>query len=186
MYYGLLNKTFDSKFAKSQILEFAQDKQFLVSNFVNDFSNAESGDVLLVPNISYFGLNLIKSLDACVSLGEHGVSIFFVEQPELSIEGDGFSEKLATFKAMLESERGFISARAKAGMKAAKAKGVKLGRPKGSSQKVKALDKHKNEILGYLKKEISTTAIMKLINSNLEKPLSYFTFKNYVDHLNTH
>ena len=119
-------------------------------------------------------------------MSENKIQIHFIEQPELSTCGDKFADKLATFKTMLESERAFISARARSGMAASKAKGVRLGRPKGASQKVKALDKYKNEILGYMQKDVSISAIMKIINSSLEKKLSYLTFRNYVHQLPTH
>lgn len=185
MFYGLLSKNFDQGIAKMSILDYAQKNQFLVGDFFDNenLSIVKSGDVLIVPNISYFGLNLLKSLAACVVLGENGVQIHFIEQPELSICGDKLADRLATFKAMLESERGFISGRAKAGMAAAKAKGVKLGRKRGASEKVKVLYQYKNEILGYIKKEIAVATIMKLINPNLEQRLSYVSFKKYVDEL---
>ena len=185
MFYGLFSKNFDLESARVAILNYAQKNQFLISNFLDseNLSDIKSGDILIAPNLSYFGLNLLKSLAATVALCENKIQIHFIEQPELSICGDKFDDRLATFKAMLESERGFISARAKAGMAAAKAKGVKLGRKKGKSQKVKALDNYKSEILDYLKKDISTATIMKLINASLEQKLSYITFRNYINQL---
>ena len=87
------------------------------------------------------------------------------------------------FKSMLDSERGFISSRARAGMMIAKKNGAKLGRPKGVSKKVKNLDQYKNEIRGYLQKGISVVAIMKIINSSLDEAVSYFSFKRYVEGL---
>jgi len=188
MFYGLFSKNFDSQIARTAILNYAQKNKFLISDFLDseNLSDIKSDDILIVPNLSYFGSNLIKSLAVIVSLSENKIQIHFIEQPELSTCGDKFADKLATFKTMLESERAFISARARSGMAASKAKGVRLGRPKGASQKVKALDKYKNEILGYMQKDVSISAIMKIINSSLEKKLSYLTFRNYVHQLPTH
>jgi len=185
MFYGLFSKNFDQKLARVSILDYAQQNQFLIGDFLDseNLSLVKSGDVLVVPNLSYFGLNLLKSLAGCVALGEGGVQIHFIEQSELSICGDNFDKTLAMFKSMLEAERGFLSARAKAGMKVAKQNGVKLGRPKGSSKKVKVLDKYKNEIVGYLQKGISVVAIMKIINDGLDEAVSYFSFKKYIDGL---
>ena len=185
MFYGLLSKNFDQKTAKTAILDYAQKNQYLISDFLGseDLSVIKSDDVLIVPNLSYFGLNLLKSLAACVSLGENGVQIHFIEQKKLSICGDKFADRLGTFREMLGSERGFISARAKEGMRVAKKNGAKLGRPRGSDNKSKILDKYKSEILDYMQKGISTVAIMKIINCGLEKAVSYFTFKNYVANL---
>ncbi len=182
MFYGLFSKNFDAEIAKVAILNYAQKNQFLVGDFLDseNLSLVKSGDVLIVPNLSYFGLNLLKSLAACVSLGKNGVEIHFIEQLGLSICGDKFADRLETFREMLNSERSFISARAKEGMRVAKQNGAKLGRPKGSSNKSKVLDKYKGEILDYMQKGISTVSIMKIINCSLEKTVSYFTFKNYV------
>jgi DNA invertase Pin-like site-specific DNA recombinase len=185
MYYGYLSDNFDQKTAKGLILDFAQGKKFLVSDFLvgESFDNIKSGDVLLVPSLSYFGLNLLKSLAGCVSLAQNGVEIIFIEQPELSICGENFDKTLAMFKSMLAAEKGFISNRVRAGQKAAKQKGAKLGRPKGSAGKSKILDNYRSEILGYVQKGVSTVAIMKIINSSLDKAVSYFTFRNYVEGL---
>ena len=188
MFYGLLSKNFDQKTAKTAILDYAQKNQFLISDFLSDENGdiikmASPEDILIAPSISYLGLNLIKSLSNIIALAEKKIQIHFIDQPELSIYGDKFSERLAIFKAMLGSERAFLSARARLGMAASKAKGIKLGRPKGATQKVKALDNHKKEILDYMQKGISMTAIMKIINHSLEKKLSYLSFKGYIQQL---
>lgn len=184
MIYGYLGKNFDQKQIRVLILEYAQGEQLLVGDFLDseNLLSIKSGDILLVPNLSYFGLNIIKSLSVCVSLGENGVQIHFIEQSGLSICGDKLSDRLATFRAMLDSERGFISARAMAGMKVAKAKGVKLGRPKGPG-KIPILDNYQKEIVNYLKKGVSVVPIMKVINSQLDESISYFRFKRYVEGL---
>ena len=185
MFYGLFSKNFNQEIARTAILNYAQKNQFLISDFLDNenLTEIKSGDILIVPSLAYFGLNLTKSLGASVLLAENKIQIHFIDQPALSICGDKFADRLATFKAMLESEKILLSARAKLGMAGAKAKGIKLGRPKGASQKVKMLDNHKNEILDYMKKEISISSIMKIINCSLEKKLSYLTFRNYVRHL---
>lgn len=51
-----------------------------------------------------------------------------------------------------ELERDFISMRIKEGLKAVKAKGVKLGRPKGPGKS--KLGEHKNEIIALLKTRV--------------------------------
>jgi DNA invertase Pin-like site-specific DNA recombinase len=188
MFYGLLSKNFDQNTARVSILDYAQKNQFLVTDFLSDENNeilkiTSPEDILIAPSISYLGLNLTKSLANIVSLAEKKIQIHFIDQPELSIYGDKFADKFATFKAMLESERAFLSARARLGMAASKAKGIKLGRPKGATQKVKALDNHKKEILDYMQKGISMVAIMKIINHSLEKKLSYLSFKWYIQNL---
>ncbi len=53
------------------------------------------------------------------------------------------------FSLAAEIERDFISSRTKEALKARKAKGVKLGRPKGAGKS--RLDPHKEEIIALLK-----------------------------------
>ena len=114
----------------------------------------------------------------CVSIAERGGKIIFVNDQNLSV----LDEPMAgVFKSILNLERKFISIRTKAGLKAAKASGAKMGRPKGSANKLRSLDVHKTEIQDYLKKDISLRSVMKIINHSLEKPLSYFTYRRYVE-----
>jgi DNA invertase Pin-like site-specific DNA recombinase len=182
MYYGLLNKNFDQEISKNSIKNFAKEHLFKVKTFLREdyLETVKVGDVLLVPNLSYFGSNIFKSFACCAALGEKNISIIFIDQLELSMVDTSFKPMLSIFKALLKSERNFISLRSKAGMSAAKANGTKLGRPKGSSNKLQMLDNYKHEIMGYVKNGVSIASIMKIINASLGETVSYFTFRNYV------
>ncbi len=70
--------------------------------------------------------------------------------------------------------------RTKQGLAAARAQGKVLGRPKGSRNKNRVLDPFKAEILGYLEQGLNIAAVMKLINPQLEQPVTYNTFRYYV------
>jgi DNA invertase Pin-like site-specific DNA recombinase len=73
--------------------------------------------------------------------------------------------------------------RTKQGLKAAKAKGVKLGRPKGSkNKKGRVLDAHKEAIKKYLELGVNVSDISKIINDQLEKPITYNAFKYFIKH----
>ena len=80
----------------------------------------------------------------------------------------------------LSIERTFISMRVKQGLAAAKAKGVQLGRPKGSRNKRRALDEHRRTILTYLERGVDLANVRKLINPELERPISYNSYKYFV------
>ena len=67
-------------------------------------------------------------------------------------------------------------------MAAVKAQGKQLGRPKGSRNKERVLDPYKEQILRYLEMGLNLVAIRKLINHQLEKPLSYNSYKYFVQH----
>jgi len=66
-------------------------------------------------------------------------------------------------------------------LKAAKAKGVKLGRPKGSkNKKGRVLDPHKAAIKKYLELGVNISDISKIINDQLDTPLTYNAFKYFI------
>ena len=88
---------------------------------------------------------------------------------------------LAIYSYFSDSEREFISIRTKQGLKAVKAKGVKLGWPKGSqNKKRRALDPFREQILEYQQMGLPVASIMKIVNNQLEEKLSYNTFKKFV------
>ncbi|HEX6385519.1 MAG TPA: hypothetical protein VF177_12685, partial [Anaerolineae bacterium] len=63
---------------------------------------------------------------------------------------------------------------------AARAKGKKLGRPRGSRNKERVLDPYKRQILDYLKMGLNLAAIMKIINPQLEEPITYNSYRYFV------
>jgi DNA invertase Pin-like site-specific DNA recombinase len=88
---------------------------------------------------------------------------------------------LAIYSYFAEAEREFISIRTKQGLAAAKAQGKQLGRPKGSRNRNRPLDPYREQIKAYLQTGLSVAAIQKLINSQLEEPLTYNSYKYFID-----
>jgi DNA invertase Pin-like site-specific DNA recombinase len=72
--------------------------------------------------------------------------------------------------------------RVKQGLVAARAKGVRLGRPKGGRNKKRVLAPHRDEILKYLRKGLDLANVYKLVNPELEQPISYNLYKCFVEH----
>ena len=72
--------------------------------------------------------------------------------------------------------------RVKQGLAAAKAKGVVLGRPKGSRNRERILDEKRKEILHFLKRGVNLASIRKAINPDLVRPISYNSYKYFVQH----
>ena len=115
--------------------------------------------------------------------GQKGIKIVFVRQPELSTNTTHAKLLLAIYSYFAESEREYISIRTKQGLAAAKAKGVKLGRPKGSkNKKGRILDAHRAAIKKYLELGVSIGNIAKIINDLLEQPITYNAFKYFIQH----
>lgn len=183
---------------KHLLLQYAQSHQLLITEFIHaEVSSRKStherridellakltvGDTLLVAELSRLGRNMLQTLNIINELSEMGVKFAFVRQPELSTTGQHAKLLLAIYSYFAETEREYISLRTKQGLAAAKAKGKTLGRPKGSRNKERVLDPYRKQILDYLKMGLNLAAIMKIINPQLEKPITYNSYRYYVQH----
>lgn len=109
-----------------------------------------AGDVLIVPELSRLGRSLVEVLDVLNVLTAKGVAVYSVKE---SFQLNGRDMQSKVMRTMLglfaEIERDLISARTKEGLAAARAKGKKLGRPKGPGKS--RLDPHEPEIVALLK-----------------------------------
>lgn len=143
-----------------------------------------TGDTLVVTELSRLGRNMLEVLNLITALEREGIAVRFVKQPELSTDDENplKSALMTIFGYVAETERAFTSTRTREGLAAVKAKGVKLGRPKGHRNKERALDPHRSEIMELLNYGVNLTAIRKIINQKLAKSLSYSSYKYFVDH----
>ncbi|MBX2976619.1 MAG: recombinase family protein [Ignavibacteriaceae bacterium] len=181
------------------LLEHAQKIQVVINEFIEIeissrktvterkidqlISSLDHGDLLIVAELSRLGRNMFETLGIINQLLEKGVLIDFIRQPELSTYRNSHHVKLllAIYSYFADSEREFISIRTKQGLEAVKAKGVKLGRPKGSkNKKGRALDPFREQILEYQQMGLPVASIMKIVNNQLEEKLSYNTFKIFI------
>jgi DNA invertase Pin-like site-specific DNA recombinase len=183
---------------KHLLLDYAQTHQLLIQEFIGAevsssrdtaerkidelLSRLQKGDTLLVAELSRLGRNMLQTLNIINDLSEKEVDIVFVRQPELSTTGPHTKLLLAIYSYFAEAERDYISIRTKQGLAAAKAKGKKLGRPKGSRNKERVLDPHRDQILEFLQMGVNLAAIRKIVNNKLERPISYNSYKYFVHH----
>jgi DNA invertase Pin-like site-specific DNA recombinase len=142
----------------------------------------QRGDTLIVAELSRLGRNMLETLNVINELSENGISIVFVRQPELSTLGPHTKLLLAIYSYFAESEREYISMRTKQGLAAAKASGKQLGRPKGVRNKHHVLDPFKVQIMQYLSMRLNLAAILKIVNHQLTKPVTYQALKYHVKH----
>ena len=172
----------DTEKNKAAVLDFANARGFIgrvefveekVSGLkswkkrkLNDLvQSMNSGDILIVPELSRLGRSLVEVLEVLNVLKDKGVKVFSVKEA-FQMNGDDMQSKV--MRTMLglfaEIERDLISARTKEGLAAAKAKGVKLGRPKGPGKS--RLDEFRPEIEALLKNGSRKTFIAQRYGVN--------------------
>jgi len=178
------------------LLKYAQQHDMLVDDFIQVEISARKntqarrieellvrlkrGDVLLVAELSRLGRNMFEVINLINHLSERGVKLAFVRQPELSTAGPHGKLLLAIYSYFAEAEREFISLRTKQGLAAARARGKQLGRPKGSRDKERVLDAHREQIKEYLQLRLPLRRIRLIINPQLERPISYPAYRYFL------
>jgi DNA invertase Pin-like site-specific DNA recombinase len=150
---------------KSDILKFANDRDFGKVHFVeekvsgikswkerkikNIIDELGEGDRLIVPELSRLGRSMLEIMEIMAVAKEKGIAIYDVKNG-WSLNGSIESKVMAmVFSIAAEIERNLISKRTIEGLKAARAKGKLLGRPKGVGKS--KLDVHKDEIIALMK-----------------------------------
>ena len=184
---------------KHKILEFAQQRKMIVDEFVEIeisskksqkdrlldelFEKLSQGDVLICTELSRLGRNMLEILNLIEKFNNHQIKLIFTNQPELSTnQNESLSRLLlAIYGYFAQTEREIISERTKQGLSAARASGKILGRPKGAKNKERVLDPYKDEIKKYLEMSLSQTSILKIVNSQLKKPISLTSLRYFIE-----
>lgn len=175
--YSHLHKLLIDEFIEIEISSRRNQMERRITELIDKL---QDGDLLLVAELSRLGRNMLETLNIIHELTEKGVKIVFIRQPELSTTGPHTQLLLAIYSYFAETEREFISIRTKQGLAAAKAQGKLLGRPKGSRNQTRPLDMYREQIQTYLQVGLSIASIRKLINKQLETPLTYNSYKYFV------
>ena len=193
----------DSSNQKLAILSYAQQKKLILDRVIEiEISSTkskekrrvveliellDSGDKLITTELSRLGRNMYETLNIIQEIHEIGVEIIFINQPELSLHDSNPHIKLlyAIYSYFAEAERKFISLRTKLGLAAARAKGVKLGRRKGSKNRSRKLDQYVDQILQFIEIDLPVSSVQKLINSQRPKDeaIAKNTFRVYINQL---
>jgi DNA invertase Pin-like site-specific DNA recombinase len=139
-------------------------KDRLIKGIIDDLSE---GDRIIVPELSRLGRSTLEVLEILKTAKEKGIAVYSVKE-RLELNGDSINSKImATMLSLFsELERDFISMRTKEGLKAVRASGVQLGRPKGPG-KSKKFDEHREEIIALLKNGSSKAFIAKRYGSSV-------------------
>lgn len=137
---------------------------------------------LVVTELSRLGRNMLEVLNLIEQINAKGARIVFVRQPELStLQSDKSLQRLilAIYGYLAEAEREFISMRTKQGLEAAKAKGVKLGRPQGSRNRERKADPYREQISHLLDAGVNVANIQKIIQAGGTE-ISYTALDSYI------
>jgi len=170
----------DTEKNKADILKYANNKDFGKVEFIEEkvsgkvswkerkikiiIDDLTKDDRLIVPELSRLGRSTLEVLEILKTAKDKDICVYSVKEGfELNgtIQAKIMSTMLALFS---ELERDFISQRTKEALRARKAAGVKLGRPKGPGKS--KLDKFREEIVALLKNGSTKAYIAKKYNTS--------------------
>lgn len=160
---------------KADILSFANDKDFGKVEFVEEkVSGTKSwkerkikavidklgeGDRLIVPELSRLGRSMLEIMEMLSIAKDKGISIYALKGG-WELNGSIQSKVMAmAFSIAAEIERDLVSQRTKEALKARKAQGVVLGRPKGPGKS--RLDEFREEIVALLSNGSTKTYVAR-------------------------
>jgi len=165
----------ETQMSKNEILQFASARDFGEVRFFEDsVSDVKSwkerkikkiidelgeGDRLIVPELSRLGRSMLEIMEILAAAKEKGIALYDVKNA-LELNGNIQAKVMAmVFNIAAGIERDLISKRTIRGLKAARAKGKLLGRPKGTGKS--KLDQYREEIIVLLKNGSTQVHIAK-------------------------
>ena len=165
----------DTEKNKADILMLANEKNLGLVRFVEEKASGKKSwkerkiaeiiddlgenDRLVVPELFRLGRSRLEIMEILSIAKQKGISIYAVKGA-WELNGSIQSKVMAmAFSIAAEIERDLISARTKEALKARKAAGVKLGRPRGPGKS--KLDPHRDEIVALLKNGSTKSYVAK-------------------------
>jgi DNA invertase Pin-like site-specific DNA recombinase len=147
-------------------IEISSRKDTSVRRVDELMSDLESGDTLILSELSRLGRSLTEVVHAINQLVSRKVRVIVVKQGidvQDGIQDMASKVMVAVFSLMAELERDLISQRTTMALAARRAAGVKLGRPKGSTGK-SVLDGRRAAIEELLRHKVSQAAIARMMS----------------------
>lgn len=160
---------------KADILLFAHNQGFGDVEFVEEVASSrvhwkqrkvgqiidqlQPGDRLITPELSRLGRSLLENMELLSILQEKKVAVYDLKNG-WELNGNLQSHVMAfAFSIAAQIERDLISSRTKEALKARKAAGVKLGRPKGPGKS--KLDPKRDDIIEDLQRGVTKARIAR-------------------------
>ncbi len=186
----------DTEKNRAAVLEFANKHAFGQVEFVSETASGKknwrerkiseivadltAGDRIIVPELSRLGRSTLEVLEILKEAKEKGIIIHSVKE-NLELNGDGMTSKIMAHILALvaELERDFISMRTKEGLKARKAQGATLGRPKGPGKS--KLDEHREAIIALLKTGVPKAKVARDYKTSKVNLYNWLEKNNLID-----
>ncbi len=121
----------------------------------------ESGDILIVSELSRLGRSMLEIMTLLRELSEKGVRVFAVKGG-YELSGDSLQAKIMAMVLCMASEieRDLISQRTREALARKKREGIRLGRPKGPGKS--KLDDKRDDIKSLYEKKVSVASLAKI------------------------
>jgi DNA invertase Pin-like site-specific DNA recombinase len=179
---------------KADILKFGNDRDFGKIEFVEEkvsgtiswknraikqiIDDLGEGDRLIVPELSRLGRSMLEIMEMLSVSKQKGIAVYAVKGA-WELNGSIQSKVMAmVFSMVSEIERDLISSRTKEGLRAARAAGKLLGRPRGPGKS--KLDQYRPEIESLLKNGSTKTFIAARYGATLPTLFNWIN-KNKID-----
>ena len=199
MTYGYIRVSTDDQTAESQknlISRYCMDKKIFIDEWIEIEKSSrrstrerrideliqkiEGNDIVIVSELSRLGRSIKEVLNIIERIVEEKKCRIIMLKQNLDINPHNTNDMtnkilITVFSMLAELERDFISERTKEGLIARKAKGIKLGKPKGTVQN-SMYDKDKEKIFHLYKLGVP---IRIIIDTHL-KYGKYLSLKNYI------
>ena len=183
---------------KLEILEYARKHDFKVNDFIQItvssrkttkqrridelMQKLNKGDTLITTELSRLGRSTAEVIALVNDLLQKGIRVILTKKNMDISKHDMASKILVTlFSLMAELERDFVSLRTKEALAAKKAKGIKLGKPKGIIQK-SMYDKDLDKIKELLELGLSARKISKHLGYGTYISLNTYIKKRNIRH----
>lgn len=177
---------------KADILHLANNKDLGKVEFVTEKVNGSKswkerklkgvidklgkGDKLIIPELSRLGRSMLEIMEILSIAKDKEISVYAVKG-DWQLNGSIESKIVGMVFAMAaEIERDLISQRTKEALRARKAAGIKLGRPKGPGKS--KLDKYKEEIIALLKTGSTKKYIAQKYNTTAPNLINWLNKNN--------
>jgi DNA invertase Pin-like site-specific DNA recombinase len=185
MIYGYIRVSTDTQDCENQkigITDAAQKRGLQVDAWISDdgvsgtvdpvkrklgklMKKLKPGDTVIASEISRLGRNLFMIFKILEFFSQHKINLFTVKDG-YELKDDITSTVIAfAFGMAAQIERDMISKRTKEALQNRRNKGIILGRPLGSGNKLK-LDEHEAEIKNLLSKNVSLSAIGRIVGAH--------------------